>query len=100
MFLLQLVTSGGKNVAPVPIEDRLKSALKHVVSNVVVVGDRRKFLSTLITVKVNVDPVTLQPTNQLTDEVEITVVIQEGGAGGLGAGGPGGEGLGDVGPRG
>ena len=70
----QLVTAGGKNVAPVPIEDRIKSTLKGVASNVVVVGDRKKFLSTLLTLRVNVDPATLQPTDQLTDEVNSSLI--------------------------
>jgi len=42
-----IVTSGGKNVAPQPIENRLK--LIPYFENVVLVGDRRKFVSALIT---------------------------------------------------
>ena len=61
-------------MAPVPIEDRIKSTLKGIASNVVVVGDRKKFLSTLLTLRVNVDPATLQPTNQLTDEVHSSLL--------------------------
>ncbi|MFC2166941.1 AMP-dependent synthetase/ligase [Acidobacteriota bacterium] len=41
-----IVTSGGKNVAPQPIENMLKS--NPYISNVVVLGDRRKFISALI----------------------------------------------------
>ncbi len=41
-----IVTSGGKNVAPQPIENVLKST--RFVLNVVVVGDRRNFISALI----------------------------------------------------
>ena len=41
-----LVTSGGKNVAPQPIENRLK--LIPYFENVVVVGDHRNFISALI----------------------------------------------------
>ena len=36
-----------------------------VVSNVMVVGDKRKYLTCLITLKVTVDPATLAPTDQL-----------------------------------
>jgi long-chain acyl-CoA synthetase len=41
-----IVTSGGKNVAPQPIESRLKQS--HLVDVSVVIGDRRNFISTLI----------------------------------------------------
>lgn len=41
-----IVTSGGKNVAPQPIENLLKTI--PYISNVVVIGDRRKFVSALV----------------------------------------------------
>jgi len=41
-----IVTSGGKNVAPQPIENLLK--LSPYISNAVVLGDRRRFISALI----------------------------------------------------
>lgn len=41
-----IVTAGGKNVAPQPIENTLKTNL--YISDVMVVGDRRKFISALI----------------------------------------------------
>lgn len=41
-----IVTSGGKNVAPQPIENILK--LNPYIANAVVVGDNRKFISALI----------------------------------------------------
>ena len=46
-----IITSGGKNIAPIPIEERIK---KHVpfLSNVMCVGDNRKYLSCLVTLKV------------------------------------------------
>jgi long-chain acyl-CoA synthetase len=43
-----IVTAGGKNVAPQNIENELK-ALCPLVSQAVVVGDRRKYLAALIT---------------------------------------------------
>jgi len=47
-----LITAGGENVAPVPIEDALKDRLAPgLVSNVVVVGDKLKFLACLVTLK-------------------------------------------------
>ncbi|TDB93690.1 AMP-dependent synthetase/ligase [Actinomadura sp. 7K534] len=42
-----LVTAGGKNVAPAPLEDRLRS--HPLVSQCLVVGDGRKFISALVT---------------------------------------------------
>ena len=45
-----IVTAGGKNVSPQNIENRLKTGAG--ISQVVVVGDKRKFLSALITLDV------------------------------------------------
>ncbi|WP_207929088.1 AMP-dependent synthetase/ligase [Actinomadura sp. 6K520] len=42
-----LVTAAGKNVAPAPLEDRLRS--HPLVSQCLVVGDGRKFISALVT---------------------------------------------------
>jgi long-subunit acyl-CoA synthetase (AMP-forming) len=44
-----LKTSGGKMIAPLPIEERLKAS--PILSQVCIVGDGRKFLSALITLK-------------------------------------------------
>eukprot|EP01135_Chromosphaera_perkinsii_P003653 Nk52_evm32s250 gene=Nk52_evmTU32s250 len=49
-----IITAGGENVPPVLIEDVIKEELP-CVSNVMVIGDRRKFLSCLITLKNNPD---------------------------------------------
>ncbi|CAD5119946.1 DgyrCDS8527 [Dimorphilus gyrociliatus] len=49
-----IITAGGENVAPVPIEDSVKEVLP-VVSNCMLIGDKRKFLSMLITLKTDVD---------------------------------------------
>jgi len=52
-------------VAPVPIEGLIKQTLP-IISNAVVVGDQQKFLSCLLTLRVEVDEATGLPTNQLS----------------------------------
>lgn len=41
-----IITTGGKNIAPQPIENLIKSSL--YISNVVIVGSNRKFISALV----------------------------------------------------
>ena len=55
-----LITAGGENIAPIPIEESIKKHLP-CVANAMLVGDQRKFLSVLLTLKTEVDPVTLEP---------------------------------------
>ncbi|XP_050314839.1 very long-chain-fatty-acid--CoA ligase bubblegum isoform X2 [Anthonomus grandis grandis] len=50
-----LITAGGENVPPVPIEQNILVELPHI-SNAFLVGDKRKFLSLLVTLKSEVDP--------------------------------------------
>lgn len=64
-----IITAGGKNVAPIPIEDSIKAELKDVVSNAVVVGEKKKYLTCLVTLRVTVDPETQQPTQDLDSAV-------------------------------
>lgn len=45
-----LITAGGENVAPVPIEDAIKAELP-MLSNVMVIGDQRKYLTCLLALK-------------------------------------------------
>eukprot|EP00048_Salpingoeca_helianthica_P022118 m.16471 g.16471 ORF g.16471 m.16471 type:complete len:646 (+) comp6906_c1_seq1:1312-3249(+) len=59
-----LITAGGENVAPVPIENLIKES--PIVSNVMVVGDRLPYLSCLVTLKENLDP-SGAPTGVLSD---------------------------------
>lgn len=59
-----IITAGGENVAPIPIEDAIKELLP-CISNCMLVGDRKKFLSMLITLKTEIDPVSLAPLDDL-----------------------------------
>ena len=59
-----LITAGGENVAPIPIEETIKKQLP-CVANAMLIGDRKKFLSVLLTLKTEVDPVTLEPLPEL-----------------------------------
>lgn len=49
-----IITAGGENVAPVLIEDAVKAELP-IISNIMVVGDKRKFLGALVTLKTDPD---------------------------------------------
>lgn len=63
-----IITAGGENVPPVPIEDSLKEAVP-LISNAMLIGDKRKFLSMLITIKSQVNAETGAPEDELTPEV-------------------------------
>ena len=54
----------GENVAPIPIEETIKKELP-CVSNAMIVGDRKKFLSCLLTVRVELDTETMEPKDDL-----------------------------------
>jgi long-chain acyl-CoA synthetase len=54
-----LVTAGGKNVGPQNLENALKAS--PLVSQALVVGDRRPYIAALITLAPDVDPATAAP---------------------------------------
>ncbi|OAF65014.1 hypothetical protein A3Q56_07268 [Intoshia linei] len=61
-----VITSGGENVPVVEIENRLKKYIP-IVSNAIIIGDNRKFISALLTIKTNVNLETMEPLPELTD---------------------------------
>ena len=64
-----IITEGGKNIAPIPIESRIKEKLSSVISQAIVIGDKQKFLTCLITLKVEIDPATSIPSEILDQSV-------------------------------
>lgn len=63
-----IIGAGGENIAPVPIEDAFKEKCP-ACSNVMIVGEQRRFMSALITFKVDVDMKTGIPSSNLTPDV-------------------------------
>jgi long-chain-fatty-acid--CoA ligase ACSBG len=51
-----IITAGGENVPPVLIEEEIKNECGNLVSNVMVVGDRQKFLTCLVTLRAQPEP--------------------------------------------
>ena len=71
-----LITRGGENIAPVLIENNIKKELGDVISDVVVIGDNEKFLTCLITLRVNI--VDEMPTQEIDDLVQFNLFKNEG----------------------
>ncbi|MCC3332742.1 AMP-dependent synthetase/ligase [Nocardia abscessus] len=65
-----LVTSGGKNVAPTPLEDRIR--LHPLVSNCMVLGDGRDFVAALVTL----DPAQVQRWRAAEPDGDLTATVQ------------------------
>lgn len=63
-----IITAGGENIPPIPIEDNLKSELPDLISNSMVIGDKRKFLTILVTLKTVINLETMLPTDDLTHD--------------------------------
>jgi long-chain-fatty-acid--CoA ligase ACSBG len=72
-----IVTAGGENVAPLPIEEALKETCK-IISNIVVLGDDKKYLAALITLKAddkgNLTPELLEFIKEINSEA--TNIVQ------------------------
>ena len=50
-----LITRGGENIAPVPIEVKMLEALK-ILSYCMVIGDNQKYLTMFVTLRCEVSP--------------------------------------------
>uniref|UniRef100_A0A672IWJ3 long-chain-fatty-acid--CoA ligase n=1 Tax=Salarias fasciatus TaxID=181472 RepID=A0A672IWJ3_SALFA len=61
-----IITAGGENIPPVPIEDALKAEVP-IISNAMLLGDKLKFLSMMLTLKCNMDD-NGEPTDELSPE--------------------------------
>lgn len=64
-----IITAGGENVAPVPIEDSFKLQCPPC-SNIMMIGEQQKFMAALITFKVDVDMKSGLPSKNLIPEVK------------------------------
>lgn len=62
-----IITAGGENVAPVPIEDQFKLQCP-ACSNIMLVGENQRFMAAFITFKVAVDMATGIPSMKLEKE--------------------------------
>uniref|UniRef100_A0A672UZC5 Long-chain-fatty-acid--CoA ligase ACSBG2 n=1 Tax=Strigops habroptila TaxID=2489341 RepID=A0A672UZC5_STRHB len=62
-----IITAGGENIPPVPIEDAVKAAVP-IISNAMLVGDKAKFVAMLLTLKCNVNIDTGEPRDDLAPE--------------------------------
>ena len=60
-----IVTAGGENIAPQPIHCAVKAKLP-IISQVLLLGDKKKFCSTFLTLAVEVDPDTMEPSDDLS----------------------------------
>lgn len=73
-----IVTAGGKNVAPEVLEDKLRG--HPLISNVVVVGDRRPFIAALVTLDAEMLPGWLEnhnlPTMDISDAARHPAVLK------------------------
>ena len=71
-----IVTAGGENVAPVPIEEDIKNINKSI-SNIMIVGDDRKYLTAILTLKAdekgNLSPEVLDVCNKIGSKSKTVV---------------------------
>jgi len=70
-----IITAGGENIAPQPIHDLVKEQLP-VISQVLLLGDKQKFVSCFLTLAVEVDTETMEPTGKLSSAARDWVQAQ------------------------
>ena len=70
-----IITAGGENIAPQPIHDLVKEQLP-VISQVLLLGDKQKFVSCFLTLAVEVDTETMEPTGKLSSAARDWVEAQ------------------------
>ncbi|XP_021005737.1 long-chain-fatty-acid--CoA ligase ACSBG2 isoform X2 [Mus caroli] len=64
-----LITAGGENVSPIPIETLVKEKIP-IISHAMLVGDKAKFLCMLLTLKCETDRKSGEPLNKLSLEAK------------------------------
>jgi len=62
-----IITAGGENIPPVLIENEITAAMV-AISNAMVIGDKRKFLTVLLSLKCETDKETGGPTDILAED--------------------------------
>jgi long-chain-fatty-acid--CoA ligase ACSBG len=62
-----IITAGGENIPPVLIENEMKAAML-AISNCMVIGDKRKYLSMLVSLKTEADKESGAPTDVLAGD--------------------------------
>ncbi|XP_022214352.2 very long-chain-fatty-acid--CoA ligase bubblegum [Drosophila obscura] len=67
-----IITAGGENIPPVHIENMIKKELDGI-SNAFLVGEQRKYLTVLVTIKTELDKESGEPLDELSHESSVWV---------------------------
>mmetsp|Transcript_34994 Transcript_34994/g.64810 ORF Transcript_34994/g.64810 Transcript_34994/m.64810 type:complete len:764 (-) Transcript_34994:494-2785(-) len=70
-----IIGAGGENVAPVPIEANVKK-LQPAISNIMMVGDKKKFIVALVALKVEGATGELAGTNKLVKQAQLVEGVE------------------------